>query len=113
MDTSCMIWQISQEYGNSVNLDPTPMHILYGHTDCVTAVDISIELDIVVSASMDGTVNMHTILKGYFVKSISFVTERICRFNDFNIKLNNQRHILIYFSAITQDKPNESKVCLN
>ncbi len=52
MDTTCMIWQIIQEYETSVNLDPKPMHILYGHTDCVTSVDISIELDMIVSASL-------------------------------------------------------------
>ena len=110
MDTTCMIWQIAQEYGISVNLDPTPMHILYGHSDCVTGVDISIELDIVVSASLDGTINIHTILKGYFVKTISFQNEKICLFTDFNVKLNNQRHMLIYTSAIVQEKLNEPKV---
>lgn len=110
MDTTCMIWQIVQEYGNSVNLDPTPMHILYGHSNCVTGIDISIELDIVVSASIDGTINMHTILKGYFVKTISFTNEKIYRFTDFNVKLNNQRHMLIYTSCIVQEKPNELKV---
>ena len=52
MDTTCMVWQIVQEYETSVNLDPKPLHILYGHTDCVTSVDISIELDMIVSASL-------------------------------------------------------------
>ena len=108
-----MLWQIIQEYGNSVNLDHTPMHILYGHTDSVTGVDISIELDIVISASLDGTINMHTILKGCFVRTISFRNESICRFNDFNVKLNDQRHILIYMSAVYLDKANNFKVCFN
>lgn len=100
MDTTCMIWQIYQEYGSSVNLDPTPMHILYGHDDCVTSVDISIEQDMVVSASIDGTVNIHTIRKGDFVKSISFWNDRIFSFNNLNVKISNERHILVYTSGI-------------
>ena len=107
MDTTCIIWQIVQEYGSSINLDPTPMHILYGHNDSVTSVDISIELDMVVSGSIDGTVNIHTILKGYFVKTLSFVNPNISRFTNINVKLGNQRHILIYTGGITHDKPTE------
>lgn len=100
MDTTCMLWQIVLEHESSVNLDPKPVHILYGHTDGVTSVDISIELDLIVSASLDGTVNIHTIRKGDFIKSISFQNEKISRFLDINLKLGNQRHLLIYTSSV-------------
>ena len=76
MDTTCMIWQITQDYESSLNIDPKPVHILYGHTDSVTSVDISIELDMMVSGSLDGTINIHTVRKGHFVKSISFQNEK-------------------------------------
>lgn len=52
------------------------------------------------SASLDGTVNIHTIRKGDFIKSISFQNEKISRFLDINLKLGNQRHLLIYTSSV-------------
>lgn len=100
MDTTCMIWQITQEYESSLNIDPKPVHILYGHTDSVTSVDISIELDMMVSGSLDGTINIHTVRKGHFVKSISFQNEKISKFINLTVKLSNQRHILIYTSSL-------------
>ena len=105
MDTTCMVWQIIQEYGSSVNLDPSPLHILYGHNDCVTSVDISIELDMIVSGSLDGTVNIHTIRKGYFVKTLKFLKETACICNNVTLKLSNQRHILVYTDT-TMEKSN-------
>lgn len=100
MDTTCMLWQVVFEYGSSVNLDPIPMHILYGHTACVTSVDLSNELDIVVSAAMDGTVNVHTIRMGSFVRSLSFVNEKVAVFRNLTVKLGNERHILVYVNWI-------------
>lgn len=96
MDTTCMLWQVVFEYGSSVNLDPVPMHILYGHTACVTAVDLSNELDTVVSAALDGTVNMHTIRTGSFVRTLSFVNEKVTVFRNLAVKLSNERHVLVY-----------------
>lgn len=96
-----MVWEIVHEYGSSINLNPWPLHILYGHTDTVTSVDISIELDMVVSASLDGTVNIHTIRKGHYVKTLTFAdTIATCLFNNITVKLSNQRHILIYTSGV-------------
>ncbi len=107
MDTTCMIWQVVHEYGVSINLDPTPLHILYGHTECVTSVDISNELDMVVSGSSDGTVNIHTLRAGCFVRTISFWNERITVFKNINVKLSNFRHILVYTRATLAENPNE------
>ena len=110
-DCTVMIWQVIQEYGNSINLDPSPMHILYGHTASVTSVDISIELDMIVSASLDGTVNIHTIRKGHFVKSIAFRDDPLKKFafNNLTVKLSNQRHLLVYTSAHMQRNNSEEK----
>ncbi len=111
-----MVWLVVQEYGTSVNLDPVPMHILYGHNAAITSVDISNELDIIVSGSLDGTVNVYNILKGYYIRTLSFVNEKISRFTHMNVKLGNQRHILVYVSgemtnaALSQATPN-NKVC--
>uniref|UniRef100_A0A674JEQ9 Neurobeachin like 1 n=1 Tax=Terrapene triunguis TaxID=2587831 RepID=A0A674JEQ9_9SAUR len=50
-DTTCMIWQIVQQGGVPVGLAPKPLQILYGHTDEVSSVSISTELDMVVSGA--------------------------------------------------------------
>jgi WD40 repeat protein len=107
MDTTCMIWQVVQEFGLSVNLDPVPMHILYGHTESVTSVDISNELDIVASASLDGTVNMHTIRTGSFIRRLSFLDEKISIFKNLTLKLSNERHLLVYVSSLPFENPTQ------
>lgn len=96
MDTTCMLWQVVIEHGLSVNLDSVPMQILYGHTSTVTSVDLSNELDIVVSAAVDGTVNMHTIRTGSYVRTLSFVNEKISVFRNLAVKMGDERHILVY-----------------
>jgi WD40 repeat protein len=77
------------------------MHILYGHKAPVTSVDISIELDMIVSGSTDGTVNIHTIYKGYYVRTLVFQNDSILRFTHLSVKLNNERYILIYTRGIS------------
>ncbi|KAH9489603.1 Neurobeachin-like protein 1 [Bulinus truncatus] len=69
-DTTCMVWEIIQQGGVSVNLNPKPLQTLYGHDSEVTAVHISTELDLVVSASKDGTVILHTVLKGHYTMTL-------------------------------------------
>lgn len=96
-----MVWRVVQEYGNCVNLELSPFHIFYGHTDWVTAVDISNELDLVISGSKDGTVNIHSLQSGCYVKTLNFNNNQISYFNNVNIKLNNERHILIFTDGIT------------
>ncbi|XP_055608825.1 neurobeachin-like protein 1 isoform X2 [Uranotaenia lowii] len=53
------------------NLTPKPVHTLYGHDGPVSCVAIMTELDVVVSGSVDGTVNVYTIKEGQFVRTIN------------------------------------------
>ncbi|KAG8438231.1 hypothetical protein GDO86_008792 [Hymenochirus boettgeri] len=69
-DTTCMIWQVLQQGGISCGLSPKPVQVLYGHDDEVTCVAISTELDMAVSGSKDGTVIVHTIRLGQFMRFI-------------------------------------------
>ncbi|VDI12757.1 Hypothetical predicted protein [Mytilus galloprovincialis] len=69
-DTTCIIWQIQQQGGFSVNINNRPLQTLYGHEGEVTAVYISTELDMVVSASRDGTVILHTVRRGHYMKTL-------------------------------------------
>jgi WD40 repeat protein len=91
-----MIWQIVQEDGISINLNPTPVHILYGHTESVTCVDLSVELDLVASGSLDGTINLYNLKSGHYIKTLNVKTIQSPELKVFNIKLSDQRHILAY-----------------
>ncbi|XP_064018491.1 LOW QUALITY PROTEIN: neurobeachin-like protein 2 [Pogoniulus pusillus] len=69
-DTTCMVWQVLQQGGFSSGLAPKPAQVLYGHDAEVTCVAISTELDMAVSGSKDGTIIIHTIRRGLFIRSL-------------------------------------------
>jgi WD40 repeat protein len=65
-DLTCAIW----DFGKEAKLFEHPLRTLYGHDDVVTCVDISLELDIAVSGSQDGTVIIHTVQQGRYVHTL-------------------------------------------
>ncbi|KAM9851975.1 neurobeachin-like protein 2 [Aulostomus maculatus] len=69
-DTSCIVWQVLQQGGFSSTLSPRPVQVLCGHDQEVTCVAISTELDMAVSGSKDGTVIVHTIRRGQFLRTL-------------------------------------------
>ncbi|XP_045900215.1 neurobeachin-like protein 2 isoform X4 [Micropterus dolomieu] len=69
-DTSCIVWQVVQQGGFSSGLSPRPVQVLCGHDQEVTCVAISTELDMAVSGSKDGTVIVHTVRRGQFLRTL-------------------------------------------
>ncbi|KAM4736367.1 neurobeachin-like protein 2 isoform 1-T1 [Anableps anableps] len=69
-DTSCIVWQVLQQGGFSSGLSPRPVQILSGHDQEVTCVAISTELDMAVSGSKDGTVIVHTVRRGQYLRTL-------------------------------------------
>uniref|UniRef100_A0A8C4XCF7 Neurobeachin-like protein 2 n=1 Tax=Erpetoichthys calabaricus TaxID=27687 RepID=A0A8C4XCF7_ERPCA len=69
-DTTCMVWQVQQQGGFASGLAPKPVQVLYGHDDEVTCVAISTELDMAVSGSKDGTLIMHSVRRGQFMRTL-------------------------------------------
>ena len=66
---------------------------LYGHEREVTCVCVSSELDLVVSGSIDGTCNIHTVEHGAYVRTLrptGAINDSIV-----NVKLSDERHILV------------------
>lgn len=73
-DTTLVIWDADVGDPRSVKprgkgppvlpLKEQPRHILYGHSDAVVCLALSVELDLVVSASADGTILFHTLSDG-------------------------------------------------
>ncbi|XP_017689650.1 PREDICTED: neurobeachin-like protein 1 [Lepidothrix coronata] len=98
-DTTCMIWQIVQQGGVPVGLAPKPFQILYGHTDEVSSVGISTELDMAVSGSRDGTVIVRTIRKGQYVRTLRPPCESSLLLTVPNLAVSWEGHIVVHTSV--------------
>jgi len=68
-DTTVIIWELT---GNKIDgsLNPKSVQVLYGHDKSVSCVAISIDLDMAVSGSQDGTINVHTIKDGQYMRTL-------------------------------------------
>uniref|UniRef100_A0A8C4KFS9 Neurobeachin-like protein 2 n=1 Tax=Dromaius novaehollandiae TaxID=8790 RepID=A0A8C4KFS9_DRONO len=97
-DTTCMIWQIVQQGGVPVGLAPKPLQILYGHTDEVSSVGISTELDMAVSGSRDGTVIIRTVRKGQYMRTLRPPCESSLLLIVPNLAVSSEGHIVVHTS---------------
>ena len=83
-DTTVMVWEVVRGRNtekrvrttqtelprkDSVIIE-TPFHILCGHDDIITCLFVSMDLDIVISGSKDGTCVFHTLREGRYVRSL-------------------------------------------
>ncbi|KAK7580758.1 hypothetical protein V9T40_001387 [Parthenolecanium corni] len=66
-DCTCIIWDINQLHMQL----PKPYQILHGHDEAISCVSIATELDMAVSGSQDGTVNVFTIHEGHLVHTLT------------------------------------------
>ncbi|MGH0138239.1 UNVERIFIED_CONTAM: hypothetical protein FKN15_069576, partial [Acipenser sinensis] len=62
--------------GFACGLVPKPVQVLYGHNDEVTCVAISTELDMAVSGSKDGSLIVHSVRRGQFMRTLQPACER-------------------------------------
>ncbi|XP_066543971.1 neurobeachin-like protein 1 isoform X1 [Amia ocellicauda] len=97
-DTTCMVWQILQQGGVPVGLSPKPLQILYGHTDEIVSVTVSTELDMAVSGSRDGTVIIHTIRRGQYMRSLRPPCESSLPVTILNLAVSWEGHLIIHTS---------------
>ena len=67
-DCTVIVWDIS--FDRFVNIHVTPIRTLYGHDDTVNCLCLNPELDIIVSGSDDGTIMVHNLRDGKYVRSI-------------------------------------------
>jgi WD40 repeat protein len=67
-DCTLMVWEVFTE--REVPLKSQPQYVLYGHDDSISCVAINVELDIVISGSEDGTVIIHNLRDGTYVRTI-------------------------------------------
>ena len=103
-DTTCIVWDLSSGPSGSGQLKP--IQVLYGHDKPVSCVALSMSLDMAVSGSLDGTVNVHTIKEGQYIRTLeppnAGIEPMITR-----LTLSNQGHVI--FSV--EEKENYSLHC--
>ncbi|KAM9352743.1 neurobeachin-like protein 2 [Symphorus nematophorus] len=97
-DTSCIVWQVLQQGGFSSGLSPRPVQVLCGHDQEVTCVAISTELDMAVSGSKDGTVIVHTVRRGQFLRTLRPPGESCVPAQISQLQVGMEGHIVVQTS---------------
>ncbi|XP_047328635.1 BEACH domain-containing protein B isoform X2 [Impatiens glandulifera] len=83
-DTTVMVWEVLRAKATDkkvratlpdgprkdIVVAETPFHILCGHDDIITCLYVSVELDIIISGSKDGTCVFHTLRGGIYIRSL-------------------------------------------
>lgn len=72
-DTTLMVWRVEDTGGERTPpVSPSSLlHVLYGHDTPVTCVCARVDLDAIVSSGEDGTVVVHTLWGGEYVRTIT------------------------------------------
>jgi len=95
-DTTVMVWKIhNNNKSGAPRFADVPDHILYGHDDEITCVDINVELDISISGSKDGTCIIHNLKHGEYVRTIYLPKQSPVSL----IAITYQGYIVIYSQA--------------
>ncbi|XP_026014158.1 neurobeachin-like protein 1 isoform X2 [Astatotilapia calliptera] len=95
-DTTCMVWQVLQQGGAPVGLHPKPIQVLYGHTDEVVSVSISTELDMAVSGARDGTVIIHTVRRGQYMRCLHPPCDSSLPLSILHLAVSWEGHMLVH-----------------
>lgn len=69
-DTTLMVWDV-EPWGKPPVSASSLMHVLYGHDTPVTCVCASASLDVVVSSGEDGTLVVHSLWGGEYIRTIT------------------------------------------
>ncbi|KAJ5071516.1 beach domain-containing protein lvsc [Anaeramoeba ignava] len=70
------------------------MHVLYGHDDEITCIDINLDLDMIFSGSKDGTCIIHSLQRGRYVRSI--IPDNSSRKTINLVKISPDGHLILY-----------------
>uniref|UniRef100_A0A4W4FU23 Neurobeachin-like protein 2 n=1 Tax=Electrophorus electricus TaxID=8005 RepID=A0A4W4FU23_ELEEL len=94
-DTTCMVWQVLQQGGFSSGLSPRPVQVLSGHDQEVTCVSISTELDMAVSGSKDGTVIVHSVRRGQYLRTLRPPCENCISASVAQLQVGMEGHMVV------------------
>jgi WD40 repeat protein len=65
-DTTCKVWELTANN----TLPVKPLHTLYGHDSFISDVGISVELDMVVTTSLNAIINVYTLKEGIYLRTL-------------------------------------------
>lgn len=102
-DATCIIWEIVHQGGASHSINPQPLHVLCGHDDHVTCVAIATELDMAVSGSKDGTVIIHSVRHGTYLRTLRPPYEKGWQLNIQLVTLSCVGEICVYGQHTTRN----------
>ncbi|ELT90958.1 hypothetical protein CAPTEDRAFT_18825 [Capitella teleta] len=113
-DATCIIWDVMQDkYGISTGISTQPLQVLCGHDAEVTAVAISIELDMAVSGSKDGTVIIYTVRKGTYMRTLRPPHEKGWRLSVQMLAISEVGHVCVYCQHRSIQNPSQEKLTLH
>jgi len=69
-DSTVCVWEIRPDMLDKP-INPVPLHQLHGHDNTVNCIAVNSELDIIVSGSEDGTMMIHSLREGTYIRTIS------------------------------------------
>jgi WD40 repeat protein len=69
-DCTLTVWEIHERESDPVAA--TPIHTLYGHDDAINCLCVKANMDLIVSGSDDGTIIVHSLREGLYLRSIAF-----------------------------------------
>ncbi|MFT7805427.1 neurobeachin-like protein 2 isoform X1 [Arapaima gigas] len=98
-DTTCIVWKVLQQGGFSSGLSPRPVQVLCGHDQEVTCVAISTELDMAVSGSKDGTLIVHSVRRGQFLRTLRPPCESCLPSRVTELQIGMEGHIVAQTAA--------------
>jgi len=67
-DTTAVVWEVTARADGGCSA--RSVQVLCGHQDQLTSVSIAVCLDMAVTASKDGTVNIHSVKEGQYMRTI-------------------------------------------
>ncbi|GCB70856.1 hypothetical protein scyTo_0008692, partial [Scyliorhinus torazame] len=105
-------WDNSLRGGFSCGLAQKPVQVLYGHDNAVTCVAISTELDMAVSGSKDGTVIVHTVRRGQFMRTLKLPCESTLPVTIDDLIVGREGQIVVH-SSIESGAPPKDKMFLH
>lgn len=113
-DTTSIVWEVSLDAGDTSSTTSSgaaaaastsstvglrPVQVLSGHDKKVTCVCLSVELDMAVSGSGDGTVNVYTVKEGQYVRTLlpmNFDPDpKVASFTVTQMALSYQGHVVV------------------
>ncbi|KAL0241014.1 hypothetical protein GEMRC1_006250 [Eukaryota sp. GEM-RC1] len=69
-DTTAIVWTFFPSCSSPI--ESTPLHVLHGHDAEISAISSNVDSDVVLTGSLDGTIIIHSLSRGRYLRSIEY-----------------------------------------